>query len=91
MLFVTFYFVIKKTRISLITLSEIIEHPSIAAISTPIEEGGFAVIRVSGKDAIQKVQGCFKMKDLRTADFHTVHFGMIIKEDGCLVDEVAEA
>ncbi|NBC25560.1 MAG: tRNA uridine-5-carboxymethylaminomethyl(34) synthesis GTPase MnmE [Bacteroidetes bacterium] len=62
--------------------------PPIAAIATPVGEGGIAVIRVSGKEAIKKVQGCFKGKELSTADSHTVHFGKIIKSDGRVVDEV---
>ena len=65
-----------------------LHHPPIAAIATPIGEGGIAVIRVSGKNAIQKVQSCFKGKDLTTVDSHTIHFGKIIKRDGRVVDEV---
>jgi len=69
-------------------LPAILHHPPIAAIATPIGEGGIAVIRVSGKNAIQKVQSCFKGKDLTTVDSHTVHFGKIIKKNGRVVDEV---
>ena len=69
-------------------MSSITHQPTIAAIATPIGEGGIAVIRVSGKNAIQKVQNCFKGKDLTAADSHTVHFGKIIKKDGHVVDEV---
>ncbi len=69
-------------------MTEIHQKPPIAAIATPVGEGGIAVIRVSGKGAIEKVQGCFKGKDLASADSHTVHFGRIIKEDGRVVDEV---
>lgn len=65
-------------------------HP-IAAIATPIGEGGIAVIRVSGKNAIAKVQGCFKGRDLTNAETHTVHFGKILKKDGRVVDEVLAA
>jgi len=42
----------------------ITEKKPIAAIATPIGEGGIAVIRVSGRGAIAKVQECFKGKDL---------------------------
>ena len=62
--------------------------PPIAAIATPIGEGGIAVIRVSGKGAIEKVQQCFKGKGLAGAGSHTVHFGRIVKKDGRTVDEV---
>lgn len=70
------------------TLSEVVQYPPIAAIATPVGEGGIAVIRVSGKGAIGKVQGCFKGKDLSEVHSHTVHFGKIFKKDGRAVDEV---
>lgn len=63
------------------------EHP-IAAIATPVGEGGIAVIRISGKNAIEKASQCFKGKDLTTVDSHTVHFGKIINKKGNVVDEV---
>lgn len=69
-------------------MSDINQHPSIAAIATPIGEGGIAVIRVSGKNAIQKVEACFKGKSLSAVDSHTAHFGRIVKKDGRVVDEV---
>ncbi|MCH8550195.1 MAG: 50S ribosome-binding GTPase, partial [Balneolaceae bacterium] len=69
-------------------MTEINQLPSIAAIATPIGEGGIAVIRVSGRDAISDVAGCFRGKDIESAPSHTVHFGKIIKKDGRVVDEV---
>jgi len=69
-------------------LSDINQQQPIAAIATPVGEGGIAVIRVSGKGAMDKVEGCFKGKDLTLAETHTVHFGKIIKKDGRVVDEV---
>ena len=69
-------------------MQDIQQYPPIAAIATPVGEGGIAVIRVSGKNAIQKVSSCFKGKDLMAAESHTVHFGKIIKKDGRVVDEV---
>ncbi len=60
----------------------------IAAIATPVGEGGIAVIRVSGKDAIAKVNEAFKGKDLTKQDSHTVHFGRILDKEGQPVDEV---
>jgi tRNA modification GTPase len=59
----------------------------IAAIATPVGEGGIAVIRVSGKDAIAKVGTIFRGKNLAEVDSHTVHFGHITK-DGRKIDEV---
>lgn len=69
-------------------MSDLLQKPPIAAIATPIGEGGIAVIRVSGKEAIQKVKSCFRGKDLSKAESHTVHFGKIVKSDGRVVDEV---
>ncbi len=60
----------------------------IAAIATPVGEGGIAVIRVSGKNAIRKVNEAFDGADLTKQDSHTVHFGKIIDQDGNVVDEV---
>ena len=67
---------------------ELIQQPPVAAIATPIGEGGIAVIRVSGRGAIEKVQNCFRGKDLTTVESHTVHFGKIVQKDGRVVDEI---
>lgn len=64
------------------------QNPAIAAIATPVGEGGIAVIRVSGKNAIGKVNECFKGKKLTEVDSHTVHFGKIINKKEQVVDEV---
>ncbi len=73
----------------LLDMSEHIEQKSsIAAIATPIGEGGIAVIRVSGKDAIQKVNESFSGKDLSKVDSHTVHFGKIVDANKLPIDEV---
>ena len=52
---------------------------AIAAIATPVGEAGIAVIRVSGKDCIQKVNRIFKGKDLTRQKSHTVHFWTLVK------------
>lgn len=70
-------------------MEQIIEQkPAIAAIATPIGEGGIAVIRVSGKDAILKVNNAFIGKNLNNVASHTVHFGKIIDIHHRSVDEV---
>ncbi|WP_442602505.1 tRNA uridine-5-carboxymethylaminomethyl(34) synthesis GTPase MnmE [Paenibacillus sp. KN14-4R] len=52
---------------------------TIAAISTPLGEGGIAVIRVSGEEAIPLVDRIFKSKNkLADVATHTVHYGHII-------------
>lgn len=68
--------------------NSIIQKSPIAAIATPVGEGGIAVIRVSGKDAISKVNEAFQGKDLTKLNSHTVHFGKIIDKKGLPVDEV---
>lgn len=65
---------------------------TIAAIATPVGEGGLAVIRVSGKQALAVADRCFAPfgKDsLRptAAPSHTIHFGHVVR-DGKNVDEV---
>jgi tRNA modification GTPase len=67
---------------------------TIAAISTPLGEGGIAVIRISGKEAFNTVEKYF-FKDLKrkkhlninTVPSHTIHFGYFFNEDE-LIDEV---
>ncbi len=64
---------------------------TIAAIATPVGEAGLAVIRVSGRQAIEVVGACFKTgTELNTADSHTLHYGHI-EQDGKRVDEVMVA
>jgi tRNA modification GTPase len=53
---------------------------TIAAVATPLGEGGLGVIRVSGTTAISCVQQIFtssKAKDLTTAPSHTCYVGTI--------------
>jgi tRNA modification GTPase len=64
---------------------------TIAAIATPLGEGGLAVIRISGPEALAIANRCFKPPrrstlQLSQAATHTVHFGHIVN-DGKTVDE----
>jgi tRNA modification GTPase len=59
----------------------------IAAIATPVGEGGISVIRVSGRGSIEKTATIFRGKDLATCPSHTVHFGKIVHA-GKVIDEV---
>ncbi|WP_025027516.1 tRNA uridine-5-carboxymethylaminomethyl(34) synthesis GTPase MnmE [Caldalkalibacillus mannanilyticus] len=63
---------------------------TIAAISTPMGEGGIAIIRVSGVEAIGVVDKLFKGKDkLSTVDSHTIHYGYLIDpQSGQKIEEV---
>jgi len=67
---------------------EINQKQPIAAIATPVGEGGIAVIRVSGKNAIAKVNEAFEGQNLTDQQSHTVHFGKIVDKEGNVVDEV---
>ncbi|MDQ0048392.1 tRNA modification GTPase [Paenibacillus polymyxa] len=52
---------------------------TIAAIATAVGEGGIAVVRVSGPDAVTEVEAVFRSKTpLSKAPTHTVHYGHII-------------
>src|SRR6184192_1537332 len=65
---------------------------TIAAIATPIGEGGLAVIRMSGKRALEIADACFHPAGKNsarpsTATTHTIHFGHIAR-NGENIDEV---
>jgi tRNA modification GTPase len=65
---------------------------TIAAIATPLGEGGLAVIRISGADAFVVADKIFQPtgKNLlkpSAAPTHTIHFGKIVRH-GEIVDEV---
>ncbi len=65
---------------------------TIAAIATPLGEGGLAVVRLSGPQALTISDNCFipagaaPMKP-SAAHTHTIHFGHVVR-DGQTVDEV---
>lgn len=66
------------------------EFDTIAAIATPMGEGGIAIIRVSGPKSILAVEKLFKGKaNLSTVDSHTIHYGHLIDpEHGQKIEEV---
>ncbi len=68
--------------------NKITQKEPIAAIATPVGEGGISIIRVSGKDAIEKVDEAFQGKKLSGEESHTVHFGEIVDSRGKAIDEV---
>ena len=65
---------------------------TIAAIATPLGEGGLAVVRISGTRAMAIADACFlpvgpsAVKPSAAAS-HTIHYGKIV-QDGKVVDEV---
>lgn len=65
---------------------------TIAAIATPLGEGGLAVLRVSGPQALAIADRCFMPKGIASkkpsaAASHTIHYGHIVRE-GRVIDEV---
>jgi tRNA modification GTPase len=68
---------------------------TIAAIATPIGEGGLAVIRISGPQALPVADRCFAPAGKASvkpsaAPTHTLHFGHVMQNGG-RVDEVLVA
>ncbi|TGV30574.1 tRNA uridine-5-carboxymethylaminomethyl(34) synthesis GTPase MnmE, partial [Mesorhizobium sp. M00.F.Ca.ET.186.01.1.1] len=63
---------------------------TIAAVATPMGEGGIAVIRVSGAEALEVVDKIYKGKQrLSTVDSHTIHYGHLYDpHTGDRVEEV---
>lgn len=56
-----------------------IETDTIAAIATPLGEGGIAVIRISGPDAVRAADRVFRgRKALAEVASHTVHYGFVV-------------
>ena len=65
------------------------EFDTIAAISTPIGEGGISIVRMSGEDAIKIANQVFKGANLAKVDTHTIHYGHIINpQNDQVIDEV---
>lgn len=62
---------------------------TIAAISTPVGEGGIAIIRISGPCAFDVADRIFRSKHGRATEFpsHTLHFGTI-GSNGDVLDHV---
>ncbi len=62
----------------------------IAAIATPLGEGGISIIRISGDESIAIADRIFRFKGkLTQMTSHTVHYGKIVHpEDGRILDEV---
>lgn len=62
---------------------------TIAAISTPVGEGGISIIRLSGPEAIPTVKKLYRGKDLAKVATNTINYGHIVDPDnGDQIDEV---
>ena len=51
---------------------------TIAAISTPIGEGGISIVRLSGEEAVNIANKIFKGANLEKVTTHTIHYGHIV-------------
>ncbi len=65
---------------------------TIAAIATPLGEGGLAIVRLSGPEALLVADRCFEpagksAKKPSEAPTHTIHYGRIVR-NGQVIDEV---
>jgi tRNA modification GTPase len=63
------------------------QEETIAAVATPPGEGGIAVIRISGKEALSVAEKIYA-GPIRSYKSHTAHFGKIVSPDGHTLDEV---
>ena len=65
---------------------------TIAAIATAASDSGIGIIRVSGKESINKINDIFVTKSknyiLKNAKSHTIKYGFIIDKNGEVIDEV---
>jgi tRNA modification GTPase len=71
---------------------DFIHHPyqpgeTIAAVATPPGEGGVAVIRISGREALSVAAKVFS-GPIHTYRSHTAHVGKILGANGRVIDEV---
>ncbi len=65
------------------------ETDTIAAVATPIGEGGISVIRISGENAFSIADLGFRGKGgLVEAPSHTAHYGSFVNEKGVPIDNV---
>jgi tRNA modification GTPase len=64
---------------------------TIAAISTPVGEGGIGIVRISGPDAVAILSRVFRDRRGRSResfDTHRMYYGTVVAGDGELIDEV---
>ena len=75
-------------RLPLLEYHKMIESKdTICAISTPPGVGGIAVIRISGPQAINVADRCWKGISLKEAISHTAHLGTVIDTDSSDLDQ----
>src|SRR2546422_1202858 len=84
--------VFQRHKLRLTELCSPMLDDTIAAIATPLGEGGLAVVRLSGPRALKIAEQSFEpvgKSSLKpsAAPTHTIHYGRVIRQDR-VVDEV---
>lgn len=59
---------------------------TICALATANGMGALGIIRLSGKDAVEIAQKCFKGSNLLTAKSHSVHYGFVVENRPEILD-----
>ncbi|SEG39836.1 tRNA modification GTPase [Halpernia humi] len=59
---------------------------TICALATANGMGALGIIRLSGKDAVEIAQKCFKGSNLLTAKSHSVHYGFVVENRTEILD-----
>ena len=67
---------------------EKIQNDIIVGISTAFAPGAISIVRLSGSGCIDLVNSYFKGKNLNKAKSHTITYGHMIDDKGCMIDEV---
>ena len=60
---------------------------TVAAVATPPGEGGVAIIRISGRDAVAVADALFSAP-VASYRSHTAHYGNVLDRNGDIVDDV---
>ncbi len=73
-------------------MSEFVHRPyregeTVAAVTTPPGEGGVAIVRISGKEAIAVGSNVFSRR-VKEIESHTLKLGKVVDSEGAVVDEV---
>lgn len=70
--------------------NRLFQNDTIAAVATPLGEGGIAIIRLSGPAALTVADRCFDTHSgqrLLTTGGYTVHYGRIVDSHGQTIDD----
>lgn len=72
-------------------MNNVLSDDVIAAISTPVGNGGIGIVRLSGAESLQVADRVFTSpsgKSVTSFPSHTIHYGHVVGGDGAVIDEV---